>query len=93
MDTILVVDDEKNYLVVLKALLEPEGYEVFTADNAREAIRLIRESELDLVITDMKMPGITGMELLEESKKVEPDLPVIMVCRIQLPGMKTVEAK
>ena len=79
METILVVDDEKNYLVVLEALLGPEGYEILTADNAREAIRLIRESELDLVITDMKMPGITGMELLEESKKVEPDLPVIMM--------------
>jgi two-component system NtrC family response regulator len=79
METILVVDDEKNYLVVLEALLRPEGYEILTADNAREAIRLIRESELDLVITDMKMPGITGMELLEESKKVEPDLPVIMM--------------
>ncbi len=79
METILVVDDEKNYLVVLKALLEPEGYEILTADNSREAIRLIGESELDLVITDMKMPGITGMELLEESKKLEPDLPVIMM--------------
>lgn len=79
METILVVDDEKNYLVVLEALLGPEGYEILTTDNAREAIRLIRESELDLVITDMKMPGITGMELLEECKKVEPDLPVIMM--------------
>ena len=79
METILIVDDEKNYLVVLEALLGPEGYEILTADNARDATRLIRDSDLDLVITDMKMPGTTGMELLEESKKTKPDLPIIMM--------------
>ncbi len=79
MDTILIVDDEKNYLVVLEALLGPEGYEILTADNARDAIRLIEESELDLVITDIKMPGISGMKLLEEAKKIAPDLPIIMM--------------
>ena len=79
METILIVDDEKNYLVVLEALLGPEGYEILTADNARNAIRLIEESELDLVITDIKMPGISGMELLEEAKKIAPDLPIIMM--------------
>ncbi len=79
METILVVDDEKNYLVVLEALLSPEGYEVLTADNAIDALRLIRESDIDLVITDMRMPGTSGMELLEESKKIKPELPVIMM--------------
>ncbi|MCJ7593746.1 MAG: sigma-54 dependent transcriptional regulator [Desulfobacterales bacterium] len=79
MDTILIVDDEKNYLVVLEALLAPEGYEIVTADNARAALRVIEESDLDLVITDMKMPGMNGMELLEESKKIKPELPVIMM--------------
>ena len=79
METILIVDDEKNYLVVLEALLGPAGYEILTADNARNAIRLIEESELDLVITDIKMPGISGMELLEEAKKIAPDLPIIMM--------------
>ncbi|MGD2126754.1 MAG: sigma-54 dependent transcriptional regulator [Desulfobacteraceae bacterium] len=79
MDTILIVDDEKNYLVVLEALLGPEGYEIVTADNARTALRLIEESDLDLVITDMKMPGMNGMELLEASRKIKPDVPVIMM--------------
>jgi two-component system NtrC family response regulator len=79
METILIVDDEKNYLVVLEALLGPEGYEILTADNARDATRLIRDSDLDLLITDMKMPGTTGMELLQKSKKIKPDLPVIMM--------------
>jgi len=79
MDTILIVDDEKNYLVVLEALLGPEGYETRTADNARDALRLVQEVDLDLVITDMKMPGMSGMELLEETKKVKPGVPVIMM--------------
>ncbi|UCF56931.1 MAG: sigma-54-dependent Fis family transcriptional regulator [Deltaproteobacteria bacterium] len=79
METILIVDDEKNYLLVLEALLGPEGYEILTADNARDATRLIRDSDLDLLITDMKMPGTTGMELLQKSKKIKPDLPVIMM--------------
>lgn len=79
METILIVDDEKNYLVVLEALLGPEGYEILTAGSAKDAIRLIQESDLDLMITDMKMPGTSGMQLLEESKKLKPDLPVIMM--------------
>ncbi|MFH1349857.1 MAG: response regulator [Pseudomonadota bacterium] len=79
METILIVDDEKNYLVVLEALLGPEGYETVTADNAHDAISLIMESDMDLVITDMKMPGMSGMDLLEESKRLKPDLPVIMM--------------
>jgi two-component system NtrC family response regulator len=79
METILIVDDEKNYLVVLDALLAPEGYEIVTADNAPDALRLVREADLDLVITDMKMPGMNGMELLEECKRIKPELPVIMM--------------
>lgn len=79
MDTILIVDDEKNYLVILEALLRPEGYEIITADNAVDALRLVRESDLDLIITDMKMPGMSGMELLEECKKLIPELPLIMM--------------
>ncbi len=79
METVLIVDDEKNYLVVLEALLGPEGYEILTASSAEEAIRLIQESDLDLIITDMKMPGTSGMQLLETSKEIKPDLPVIMM--------------
>jgi len=79
METILIVDDEKNYLVILEALLAPEGYEIITEDNVVNALRLIREADLDLVITDMRMPGMNGMELLEEAKKIDPELPVIMM--------------
>ena len=79
METILIVDDEKNYLVVLEALLGAQGYEIVTANEAKAALATVREADLDLVITDMKMPGMGGMELLEKCKKIKPELPVIMM--------------
>jgi two-component system, NtrC family, response regulator len=79
METILVVDDEKNYLLVLKELLGGEGYEVVIAQSASEALKVFQETELDLVITDMKMPGMSGMELLGVLKEKDLHLPVIMM--------------
>jgi len=79
METILIVDDEKNYLVVLEALLGAEGYEIVTANDGKAALATVREADLDMVITDMKMPGMSGMELLEECKRIKPELPVIMM--------------
>jgi two-component system, NtrC family, response regulator len=79
METILIVDDEKNYLLVLKELLGEEGYEVVTAQSALEALDIFQEMELDLVITDMRMPGKSGMELLSALKEKDPHLPVIMM--------------
>ncbi|MBW1974317.1 MAG: sigma 54-interacting transcriptional regulator [Deltaproteobacteria bacterium] len=77
--TILVVDDERNYLIILQELLEEEGYEVFTADNGREALKLAMETDLDVVVTDMKMPGIDGMSFLDQLHKAKPDVPIIMM--------------
>jgi two-component system, NtrC family, response regulator len=79
METILIVDDEKNYLLVLKELLGEEGYEVVTAQSVAEALTIYQETELDLVVTDMKMPGMSGMELLSVLREKDPHLPVIMM--------------
>jgi len=79
MEIILVVDDEKNYLVVLQTLLEGEGYEVLTSDSPIHALELLEACDADLVITDMKMPKMDGIEILERAKKGDPDLPVIMM--------------
>ncbi len=79
METILIVDDEKNYLLVLSAVLEEEGYEVLTALSGLEALETQKSSDVDLVLTDMKMPGMDGIELLERIKAYDPDLPVIMM--------------
>jgi two-component system NtrC family response regulator len=79
MDTILVVDDEINYLTVMEALLGEAGYEVLTAPSAIEAVKIAAASDLDLVLTDMKMPKMSGIELLDQLRRLYPDLPVIIM--------------
>ena len=79
MDTILIVDDEKNYLLVLEDLLMEEGYQVVTSESGIGALEILKGHELDVVITDMKMPGMDGMTLLERIHVQYPDLPVIMM--------------
>jgi two-component system NtrC family response regulator len=79
METILIVDDEKNYLVVLSSFLSEEGYEPITADNAQQALDIVENTDLDLVLTDMKMPSMDGIELLKRIKENSPDLPVVMM--------------
>jgi two-component system NtrC family response regulator len=79
MNTILVVDDEPNYLIVLSELLKEEGFEVLTAQRGEEGLKIVADTDLDLVITDMRMPGMDGLELLKEVKSYNKDLPVIMI--------------
>ncbi len=79
METILIVDDEKNYLVVLGAFLSEEGYETLTADNGHQALEIVESTDLDLVLTDMSMPGMDGIELLGRIKEKVPELPVVMM--------------
>ena len=55
METILIVDDEKNYLVVLSAFLTGEGYETLTTDSPDQALEMVQTADVDLVLTDMKM--------------------------------------
>jgi two-component system NtrC family response regulator len=79
METILIVDDEKNYPPILSAVLEEEGFEALTANSGHEALEILDNSDVDLVLTDMKMPAMSGIELLENIKLKDPDLPVIMM--------------
>jgi two-component system, NtrC family, response regulator len=79
MENILIVDDEKNYLFVLEELLIEEGYQVHTADSALRGLEIAQEQDLDVVMTDMKMPGMDGMTLLDRIHAQNPDLPVIMM--------------
>ena len=79
METVLIVDDEKNYPHILSAVLEEEGFEAFTAHSGHEALEILENADVDLVLTDMKMPAMDGIELLERIKAKELDLPVIMM--------------
>ncbi|MGW8161993.1 MAG: sigma-54-dependent transcriptional regulator, partial [Desulfobulbales bacterium] len=79
MHTILVVDDEPNYQVVLAEILRDEGFEVYTANSGSEGLPIVQGTDLDLVITDMKMPGMDGIHFLENIKKINRHLPVIVI--------------
>ena len=79
METVLIVDDEKNYPPILSAVLEEEGFEALTAYSGEEALSVLKNSDVDLVLTDMKMPSIDGIALLERIKEKDPGLPVIMM--------------
>ena len=77
--TILVVDDEKNILRSLEGILSDEGFEVVSVESGVEALEMIRESTPDLVLLDIWMEGLDGLETLEEIKKGYPNLLVIMM--------------
>ncbi len=79
MAKVLVVDDEKNYLFVLEDLLSDEGYEVLTASSAPEAFEIVQRESIDTVLSDIKMPGMTGVDLLEKIFNFDSDLPVILM--------------
>jgi DNA-binding NtrC family response regulator len=76
---ILVVDDEKAMVLALKGLFAKEGYQVETAGSAEEALRLIEPGSFHLVVTDLSMKGMSGMDLLTRAKAVDADLAVIMI--------------
>jgi len=77
--TILLVDDEEDIRSVLSVALEDMGYEVQTAENGKEGLRLFLESRPPIVITDIKMPDIDGVELLRRIKDEDPDTEVVMI--------------
>lgn len=79
MEEILVIDDEKKMHRILQISLEGLGYEVTTASSGLEGVEMARSHMPSLVITDMKMPGMSGMEVLQEIKKMDEDVPVIIM--------------
>jgi DNA-binding NtrC family response regulator len=76
---ILLVDDDPHILEVLEARLGAAGHETLQSSSASSALELLKRRKVDLVITDVRMPGMGGMELLEALRKVCPDLPVILL--------------
>jgi len=79
MENILIVDDEKNYPTIIGEILQEEGYESLTASSGMEALDILRNDIIDLVLTDVKMPGMDGIQLLEKIKEINPDIPVIIM--------------
>ena len=76
---ILVVDDEESIREFFEIMLKREGYQVLTAANGREALETLKKSQADLVISDIQMPELSGMELLAALKDTDSEIPVIMI--------------
>ena len=77
--TILLVDDEVAHLKTLERVFSKEGYEVCTAENGDEALEIVRSEPVNLVITDLKMPGTDGMDLLQLVQTIRPETEVILM--------------
>jgi len=76
---ILVIDDEENMLELYSRILGKEGYKVTTALTAEEALDLFRSKVFDLIIADLALPGMNGVELLKKVKEEDPDIPYILI--------------
>jgi DNA-binding NtrC family response regulator len=82
MGKILVVDDEAEVVRLLQDFLTSKGYEVATALNGLEALAKVREMKPDIVLLDIIMPGMGGIDTLKEIKKIDPTIAVIMVTAV-----------
>jgi len=79
MANILIIDDEKSIRNSLTEILEFESYQVFTSENGEDGLRMLKNEEIDLVLCDIKMPKMDGMEVLERIQKTNASIPVIMI--------------
>ncbi len=76
---ILIVDDEANMCSIMQDILIDEGYDVMVAENGSEALQVVREITPDLIITDINMPCMGGLDLLREVKSLHPDVQFIIM--------------
>jgi len=79
MSKILIVDDEQVIRQTLRDILEYEGYQIDEAENGMEALTLVKKTKYDVVLCDIKMPKMDGLEVLEKSFEINPDTPFIMI--------------
>jgi signal transduction histidine kinase/YesN/AraC family two-component response regulator len=79
MGHVLIVDDERSIRVTLKAFLEEDGHQVETAEEAEAALAIIKDKPIDVVLTDIILPKLSGVQLLEQIRKISPDVLVIMM--------------
>ena len=79
MANILIIDDEKDIRVVLKEVLRRAGYDVTLAANGREGLEKLAADGADMVITDVIMPGIDGVAMVQQIRETYPDMPIIVI--------------
>lgn len=88
MFKVLVADDDKNTRLLLQAILENEGYQVFTAENGEKALTVMDSQYIDLVVLDVMMPQMDGYEFTKILREANNNLPILMISAKQLPADK-----
>jgi len=83
---VLVVDDESDTRALIDEVLTEEGYEVHLCATGEQALQVLRESQFDLVLADIRMPGMSGMDLLVQARALAPDTQVILMTAYASPG-------
>src|SRR5579872_920676 len=79
MSNILIIDDKKAIRKTLSEILSYEGYKIDEAGDGEEGLKKAKEKEYDVILCDIKMPKLDGIEFLEKVKETNPDVPVIMI--------------
>lgn len=88
MFQILVVDDDRNSRLLLRAVLQAENYTVFTAENGEDALQVMDREHIDLVVLDVMMPKMDGYEFTRILRQTDNNLPILMVSARQMPADK-----
>ncbi len=78
-NSILIIDDEKSQRDILTGYLRKKGYKIFSASLGEEGIKIVKENLIDIILSDFKMPDKTGLEVLEEVKKINPEISFAMI--------------
>src|SRR5687768_15431962 len=84
---LLIVDDENNMRLSLRSILGEEGYSVKTAESAEEALRILEREKFFMIISDFRLGGITGAELLRRCRERWPNMPVLMITAYATPKL------
>ena len=82
---ILCVDDSQEILLICQTVLEADGYQVFTAGSAAAALELMQSHAFSAIVIDNVMPGMSGIALAQEIKRVSSDLPVVLFSSLERP--------
>lgn len=82
MIKLLIIDDDLAICDFLSAFFSQKGYKVFTANDGKEAVFIVKTEELDMILLDVKMPGFSGIEVLQKIREINKDSKIIMISAV-----------
>jgi two-component system alkaline phosphatase synthesis response regulator PhoP len=80
---ILIVEDDPNFIAILKQKFNQEGFTIFTAQDGKDGLNMALKEEIDLVISDVLLPLLTGVEMVKKIKEKKNDLPIVLLTNVK----------